>query len=102
MTAAIIGLGLMGGSLAMAIKKLPMIKSIIGFDHNKEHEQEALKLKLVNKIVDFNEIKQADIIWHYLNFIAYIRILNIFFCLEIRCLYLHHLLRIWLKATSIH
>lgn len=52
----------MGGSLAMAIKKLPMIKSIIGFDHNKEHEQEALKLKLVNKIVDFNEIKQADII----------------------------------------
>lgn len=62
MTAAIIGLGLMGGSLAMAIKKLPMIKTIVGFDHNKEHEQEALKLKLVDKIVDFNEIKQADII----------------------------------------
>ena len=62
MTAAIIGLGLMGGSLALAIQKLPMIKTIIGFDHNKDHEQEALKLKLVNKIVDFDEIKQADII----------------------------------------
>lgn len=62
MTAAIIGLGLMGGSLALAIKKLPMIKSIIGFDHNKGHEQEALKLNLVDKLVSFNEIKKADII----------------------------------------
>jgi prephenate dehydrogenase len=62
MTAAIIGLGLMGGSLALAIQRLPMIKTIIGFDHNKSHEQEALKLKLVDKIVSFDEIKKADII----------------------------------------
>ncbi len=62
MTAAIIGLGLMGGSLAMAIKKLPMIKTIIGYDHNKAHEEEALKLKLVDRIVDFETIKKADII----------------------------------------
>ena len=62
MTAAIIGLGLMGGSLALAIEKLPMIKTLIGFDHNKEHEREALRLGLVNKIVDFDGIKEADII----------------------------------------
>jgi len=62
MTAAIIGLGLMGGSLAMAIKRLPMITDIIGFDHNKEHEKEALALNLVDHIVSFNDIKQADII----------------------------------------
>ncbi len=62
MTAAIIGLGLMGGSLAKAIKKLPMVTSIIGFDHNKEHEKEALALELVDRIVSFEEIKQADII----------------------------------------
>ncbi len=62
MTAAIIGLGLMGGSLALAIQKLPMIGNIIGFDHNKEHEEEALKLGLVNEIVDFEAVKQADII----------------------------------------
>ena len=52
----------MGGSLAMAIKKLPMIKSIVGFDHNKAHEEEALRLNLVDKIVDFDEVKRADII----------------------------------------
>ena len=62
MTAAIIGLGLMGGSLAMAIKKLPMIETIIGFDHNKEHEKEALALNLVDKLVSFEQVKQADII----------------------------------------
>ena len=62
MTAAIIGLGLMGGSLAMAIKRLPMITNIIGFDHNKEHEKEALALNLVDRIVSFEEIKQSDII----------------------------------------
>ena len=62
MTTAIIGLGLMGGSLSLAIKKLPMIKKIVGFDHNKEHEKEALKLNLVDEIVSFDKIKKADII----------------------------------------
>ncbi len=62
MTVAIIGLGLMGGSLAMTIRKLPMIKSIVGFDHNKEHEKEALALQLVDNIVSFDEVRQADII----------------------------------------
>ncbi len=62
MTAAIIGLGLMGGSLSIAIRKLPMIKNIIGFDHNKAHEEEALKLGLVDTIVTFDTIKKANII----------------------------------------
>jgi len=62
MTVGIIGLGLMGGSFAMAIRKLPMIKSIIGFDHNKEHEKEALALDIVDEVVSFTQIKQADIL----------------------------------------
>ncbi len=62
MTTAIIGLGLMGGSFAMAIKKLPMIKTIIGYDHNQEHQKQAIELGLVDKIVDFDEVKRADVI----------------------------------------
>jgi len=62
MTVAIIGLGLMGGSFAMAIKKLPMIKTIVGYDHNKEHQKQAIALGLVDKIVDFDELKRADVI----------------------------------------
>ena len=62
MNIGIIGLGLMGGSFAMAIRKLPMVKTILGFDHNKGHEEEALKLGLADKIVSFEEIKKADVI----------------------------------------
>jgi len=62
MTVGIIGLGLMGGSFAIAIRKLPMIKKIIGFDHNKKHEEESLKLGLVNEIVSFSTLKKADVI----------------------------------------
>jgi len=62
MTVGIIGLGLMGGSFAMAIRKLSMIKSLVGFDHNKEHEKEALSLNIIDEIVSFTAIKQADII----------------------------------------
>lgn len=62
MTVGIIGLGLMGGSFAKAIKKLPMIKQIVGFDHNKDHEKEALNLDLVDDIVSFDTIKKTDVI----------------------------------------
>ncbi len=62
MRAGIIGLGLMGGSLAIAMRKLPMISNISGFDHNKSHEQEALGLGLVDEIVSFDAIKTCDLI----------------------------------------
>jgi len=63
MNIAIIGLGLMGGSLALSLKKLPFVDSIIGSDHNKEHENQAISLGLVEKIADFAEIKKCDVIF---------------------------------------
>ena len=63
MNVAIIGLGLMGGSLALSLKKLDFINSIVGSDHNKGHEKEALKLGLVERIVDLQEIKKCDVIF---------------------------------------
>ena len=63
MNIAIIGLGLMGGSLALSLKKLDFITSIVGSDHNQEHQKEALKLGLVEKIVSFEEVKKADVIF---------------------------------------
>jgi len=63
MNVAIIGLGLMGGSLALSLKKLDFIKSIIGSDHNKKHQEEAIKLNLVEKIVNLDEVKKCDIIF---------------------------------------
>jgi len=63
MNIVIIGLGLMGGSLALSLKKLDFIDSIVGYDHNKLHQVEAMKLGLVDKIIDFSEIKDFDVIF---------------------------------------
>ena len=63
MNIAIVGLGLMGGSLALSLKKLDFVKSIVGSDHNKEHQKDAMRLGLVDKIVEFDEIKEYDVIF---------------------------------------
>ena len=63
MNVAIIGLGLMGGSLALGLKKLDFITSVVGYDHNKKHQKDALDLGLVEKIVSFEEVQQADVIF---------------------------------------
>jgi len=63
MNIGIIGLGLMGGSLGLALKKLPQKYTIIGYDHNKKHQEDALQLKLVDRVAEnFEEIKQSDVI----------------------------------------
>ena len=63
MNVAIVGLGLMGGSLALSLKKLDFISSIVGSDHNKEHQKSALELKLVDKFVEFEDVKNYDVIF---------------------------------------
>jgi len=63
MNIAIVGLGLMGGSLALSLKKLDFVKTIVGSDHNKEHQKDAMRLGLVDKIVEFDEIKECDVIF---------------------------------------
>ena len=63
MNIAIIGLGLMGGSLALSLKKLEFINSIVGHDHNKQHQKDAIKLGLVDKLVSFEEVKKSDVIF---------------------------------------
>ncbi|MDD3476794.1 MAG: prephenate dehydrogenase [Sulfurimonas sp.] len=63
MNIAIVGLGLMGGSLAKSLKNIDFIESIVGSDHNINHQKEALELGLVDKIVDFDEVKNYDVIF---------------------------------------
>jgi prephenate dehydrogenase len=58
----IVGLGLMGGSFAKALKKYDLAKSVVGYDHNEKHQEQALELGLVEKIVTLQELKQCDMI----------------------------------------
>lgn len=64
MKIGIVGLGLMGGSMALALKHLSFISSIIGCDHNKEHQMIALQRGLVESFVSFEDLKQqCDVIF---------------------------------------
>lgn len=63
MTIGIVGLGLMGGSLGLALQNTKLVSKILGFDHNLTHCEEALKLGLVNEIVSFKEIKTCDVVF---------------------------------------
>ena len=63
MRVAIVGMGLMGGSLALSLKSFEFIEEIVGCDHNELHQKEALKLGLVKKFVPFEEIKKYDVIF---------------------------------------
>jgi len=60
----IVGLGLMGGSLGLSLKKAYPNAKIYGIDHNKEHQKEALKLGLVHEIsLNLDDISNIDVIF---------------------------------------
>ncbi len=60
----IVGLGLMGGSLALALKKTPQPYRFIGLDHNPQHCEEALSIGLVDEITDsLDVLGRCDIIF---------------------------------------
>ena len=63
MIVGIVGLGLMGGSLGLALRGVPQVTKVVGHDHNPDHCTEALELGLVDAIVSWDEIKRSDVIF---------------------------------------
>ena len=60
----IIGLGLIGGSLGLALQDLKLVKKVLGYDLSSQNAKDALKLGLVDEIVEFETIKKTcDIIF---------------------------------------
>ncbi|MEJ5168574.1 MAG: prephenate dehydrogenase [Arcobacteraceae bacterium] len=62
MTIGIVGIGLMGGSFAKALKKYRLSSKILGYDHNLEHQKTAINLGLVDEICDLDTLKKCDLI----------------------------------------
>ena len=56
MVVGIIGLGLIGGSLAISLKKSSFASKIIGVDTNEEHCRKGVKLGFVDEICALNEL----------------------------------------------
>lgn len=64
MKVAIIGLGLMGGSLGLCLRENRLIKSVYGYDIDEENAKEALQLGLVDELMSFDlqKLAKCDII----------------------------------------
>ena len=59
---SIIGVGLIGGSFALDLKRLIPGVSICGIDHNEKHLTEALELGIIDKIADLESVRSADLV----------------------------------------
>ena len=63
MRLAVIGIGLIGGSLALSLKKKGFVSNVIGVDNNPDHQAEALRLGIVDEIMTLEDaVKLSDII----------------------------------------
>ncbi|MCJ8325580.1 MAG: prephenate dehydrogenase [Campylobacterales bacterium] len=63
MNIGIIGLGLMGGSIAKAIKKYSIAKNVYGYEKNEEYQKEAVALNLVDELLSLKDLKdKSDVI----------------------------------------
>ena len=58
----VIGIGLIGGSMALDIKGLFPKSTIYGIDTNESHITEALELNIIDKKASLNDISNADLV----------------------------------------
>jgi prephenate dehydrogenase len=63
MRLAVVGIGLMGGSIALSLKKKGFVTHVIGVDQNMEHQKQALQLGIVDEIMSLEDaVTASDII----------------------------------------
>lgn len=58
---AVIGLGLIGGSMALDLKKRLNYK-VLGIDNNPKHIQKALELGIIDKAATFEDLTDVDVV----------------------------------------
>ena len=59
-TVAVVGLGLIGGSFAMDVRRLGLAKHILGYDNNSEYRAEISSRNLVDYLADAPDEKLAE------------------------------------------
>jgi prephenate dehydrogenase len=64
MTVTVVGIGLIGGSFALALKDKGLVKKVIGVEMNEEHKRKALSLRLVDEVKELDEaVKESDLVF---------------------------------------
>lgn len=63
LTVAIVGTGLIGGSMAIVLKEKGIAQKVIGVEANEQHAMKAIELGLVDEVTDLDKaIEQSDLI----------------------------------------
>ena len=62
MNVFVIGIGLIGGSMVLDIKKNYPETTIYGIDTNENHLEEAIEISIIDKKATFNDLEKADIV----------------------------------------
>ncbi len=62
MNVFVIGLGLIGGSLALDIKATYDDVVVYGIDNKENHIQQALDINLIDKVATINDLEKADVV----------------------------------------
>ncbi|MBS4269390.1 prephenate dehydrogenase [Campylobacter vulpis] len=63
MKVAIIGLGLMGGSLGLCLRENKLISSVYGLDLDTQNAKDALELGLIHELICYDKLSNCDIIF---------------------------------------
>lgn len=58
----VIGVGLIGGSMALDLKRLDPEMTVFGVDKNDQHLQKALDLKVIDAKADLTDLPEADLV----------------------------------------
>lgn len=72
----IIGIGLIGGSLALDIKDIYPESTIYGIDENKDHLQKAIQLGIIDQSKEFQDLINADLVLLCVPVDALVRIID--------------------------
>ncbi|HLU01647.1 MAG TPA: prephenate dehydrogenase/arogenate dehydrogenase family protein [Advenella sp.] len=59
---AVVGVGLIGGSMALSLKRCGVVGKVLGISHDPASINKALELGIVDVIASFEDISQADVI----------------------------------------
>ncbi len=63
MTITVVGLGLIGGSMALALKSSGFASTVLGVDIDHQHQKTALQLKLIDRIENLkNAVQKSDLV----------------------------------------
>jgi prephenate dehydrogenase len=60
MVITVVGIGLIGGSMALALKEQGIAQKVIGVDNNPLHQQKATELRLVDEVMELQDAVRAS------------------------------------------